>query len=83
MDIAFRSLLVPSKHGVDGFCQLGTARFVDATGIDPEVFQLVFSFLAGNKSKLLIASLIFAYRFDNISVGYLLGAPYMRQDSIW
>ena len=83
MDLAFRSFLVPSIHGIDGFCQFGTARFVDATGIDPEVSQLVFSCLAGDESKLLVASLIFTCRFHYVSVGYFLGAPCVRQDGVW
>ncbi len=83
MDIIFRSLLVPSKHGIDGFCQLGTARFVDTTGVDPELFQSVFGRLVGNESKLLVASLILASGFHYVSVIYLVGAPCVRQDSVW
>ncbi len=82
MDITFRSLLAPSKHGTDGFCQLGTVRFVDTASVNPEVFQPIFGCLAGNESKLLVASLILASGFHYVSVSHLLGAPCVIQDSV-
>jgi hypothetical protein len=45
--VAFFGLLIPSKHGVDGFGQLGAAILVDATYVDPgEIESIIASLFA-------------------------------------
>lgn len=56
--VAFFGLLIPSKHGVDGFGQLSAAVLVDTTCVDPREIESI------------IAS-IFTETFD-LSISYFM-----------
>jgi len=51
-DVAYAGFLVPSVHRVDGFGQLGGARFVDAHGIGPQIMQSIARCLLASVSDL-------------------------------
>src|SRR3569833_3466793 len=54
--IAYGSLTVPAKHGVDGLGELGARRLVDATGIYPDVVEVVLSRLGAAAGDFLVRS---------------------------
>jgi hypothetical protein len=43
VSVAFRRVEVPAKHRVNGLGELSVIPLVDATGIDPEVLQIIAS----------------------------------------
>jgi hypothetical protein len=72
------------KHGIDRFTQLGKVRFVDATGIDPEVSEAITSRLFRAEPNLLVAILLVSSSLFKVPKGYLFGiwAPRVRQYGI-
>src|SRR3569833_2581525 len=82
--IAYRSLMVPAKHGVDGLGERGARRLVDATGIYPDVVEVVFSSLGAATGDFLVRSLplqqplIATHFLESI----LLMSPGVRQDCV-
>ena len=52
--------MVPAKHRVNGFCELGVVPLVNTTGIDPEVLQVVASCLLTAEYNLTVAGFALA-----------------------
>ena len=86
IDIAFSRSLIPTEHRVDSFRQLGAARFVYTTAVDPEVVETVFLSLFTAKLDLSIAR--FALQFARVtsqifkSDFLVIQLPSMRKDGI-
>src|SRR3569833_1372364 len=79
--IAYGSLTVPAKHGVDGLGELGARRLVDATGIYPDVVEVVLSSLGAATGAFLVRSppLQQPQIATHFLESYLLMSPGVRQ----
>ena len=77
------SFLVPLKHRVDSFRELSTARFVDATHVDPGILQ------ASSTGKVTSLGDLFEASFGpcSIQISYILESdlisiPSVRQNGV-
>jgi hypothetical protein len=76
------SLVIPSKHGVDGFGELFAARLVDTAGVYPEVLEAISGSLFPAESKFFVAFLVFPYAVPYFLKPHFLISPKVRQDGI-
>jgi hypothetical protein len=53
-------MLVPAKHGIDSLREFSVVGLVNATDINPKVFQAIFAGFFSTEPDLLIASLMLA-----------------------
>ena len=81
-DVAFRRIAVPAKHRIYSLCELSAARFVDATGINPEVLQAIASGLFSAESDLVKTSLARPIPIHHVLEGDFLRSPCVREDSV-
>jgi hypothetical protein len=49
---------IPAKHRIDGLAELGAARFINATGVHPEVLEVIPASLFSAEFYLLEARLV-------------------------
>ena len=82
--VALGGVLVPAKHRVDRFGQLGAARFIDAARVDPKVLQAIRGSLRAAERELSIPRLALASVLLDVLKGDLLVivTPGVRKDSI-
>jgi len=75
---------IPAKHRVDRFCEFGTVRFVDATGVHLKVSQAMAPCLFSAEVDLLIANFTLTATFYHVFEGGLLGVcfPCVRKYGI-
>jgi hypothetical protein len=76
--------MVPAKHRVDSFRELGVVRFVDATGVDPKVLQAIASDLFSAEPDLVVARLTLAGTIHQVFEADFFGirSPRVREYSI-
>jgi hypothetical protein len=74
--------VVPAKHRIYSLCELSTARFVDAIGIDSEVLQAIASGLFSAESNLVKTSLARPISIHYVPEGDFLRSPCVREDSV-
>jgi hypothetical protein len=82
IDVAPRSLLIPTEHGIDGCCKLHGILLINTTSIYPEISKAISCSLVGAEVNLLPASLALAGASFYILKGDLLlivGMPSMRE----
>jgi hypothetical protein len=81
INVAFRRITVPAKHGIDSFLELRVVRLVDAACVYPKELQTVTPCLISTKSDLVIADFVFAYTIHQILKTdlLLLRTPGMRK----
>jgi len=66
LTVALRRGLVSLSHRIDSFRELRARAFVNATGVNPEVFQVVLSDLFSTEPDLLIARLLLASAISQV-----------------
>jgi hypothetical protein len=73
------------KHRVNSLRELNLICLLDTTGVNPEVFQVIFSSLLFAESDLLVARLVCASAVHNVFKGNLLilRAPCVGKYRIW
>ena len=81
-DVAFRRIAVPAKHRIYSLCELSAARFVDITGIDPEVLQAIASGLFSAESDLVKTSLARPIPIYHVPEGDFLRSSCVRENSV-
>jgi len=74
--------LIQIKHRVDCFCQLSTARFVDAASVDPNVLQPLLERQSTCFGYLSISLFSYYIGQHHVLEGHLFLAPRMRENSV-
>lgn len=83
-DDADLGFTVPFKHGVDGLGELGTARLVDTTSVDPDVFQPEAHCGFAGPHDLDEALLALSRAWDShLLEGHFAILPGVRENVIW
>ena len=77
--------MVPAKHGVDSLREFSVICLVNATGVNPKVFQAILSGLFSAEPDLLIARLILASAIFQVFEGDFLSIRSLcvRKYRIW